>query len=150
MFTITVGDLREQNLHQALRQLSGCRSMDLKGTLKIASIMKELKPHFAKIDQDFTGLVKQYATTKEDANGNGMFNVPKENLAIWETEYNKFVGREITIRSPEISLNDISKAGLSPSEVMALEPMMDQAIEEAHASPTLFEAPPMSMTNGAL
>jgi len=145
-----VEELRNPLLHQAFQRLNQSRTLDFKATIKVAALTKAMKGRLKQTDDEFQSLVNPLSDLKEDGEGNIQFRVKNEHKAEWDKVFKRFQAKIINIEARKLTMDDIQPAGLSPAEVVALEPFMDMNLEvmdkkaEEKKGPSPIIVPPMS------
>ncbi len=83
---------------------------------KLDEQRNEVSSHFWKKDENGKRLEEQ---------GPGSFTIPDECAADWQKEIKAIFDKTIEIDRPKLVLSEVWAAGLSPGDIMALEPILD-------------------------
>lgn len=145
MLTVTYGQLRDQVFARAMTKMANCSGFKSpKLTFNIAKINKRLLDEAKLADEVYQKLVREYCN--KDDKGEivphdgrpGTFVIPEGKADEWKAKVAEFNAVTFEIDRPKVELSDVqATAGLSPMEVMALEPLLSFD-EEA---PTLKAVP---------
>jgi len=122
MFEVTNEQTRNEYFVGGLRKILNYDGLkDVKTTYNIARIGKLLDQHQSEADDVFKKLIKSHGTL----NDNGTFKIDDENIDAWKKAHAEFLGHKTKVERHKIRIQDIEGVPLTPSEIAALEPVID-------------------------
>ncbi len=136
MFKIAYRELRSQQFGTAMYKLGTCTEFkNPKVTYNIARTMKILSKELSESQKQWSEIASPLFVTGEDGNfkinETKSFFVCKEGVD--ENEATKkvdtFLNKEVLVERFKMKLEDLQAAKLSPSDVAALEPLLENVLE---------------------
>jgi hypothetical protein len=132
MFTLTNKDLKSDDLPLALLKLEAFPKYgDIKVTYNIARAIALIKQRFIKSQNEFFELLREYA--KLDEKGQfiphddepNTYEIKDEKKEEWKEALLKFEEQSFSIERHKLKLSDLEEVGLSPKELTALAPLLE-------------------------
>lgn len=132
MFILTNKDLQNENLPLALVKLEAFpKYNDIKVTYNIARSITLIKQRFLKVQNEFFDMLREYA--KLDEKGQFIphgdqpdsYEIQDDKKEDWQKAIREFEEQSFKIERHKLKLSDISGVGLSPKEINALAPMLE-------------------------
>jgi len=130
MFKISYIDLRSDKFRTAVSRLATCNGFkDIKITMQIGKLAKDVDAHLQRTQKEWLELADPLL--ERDEKGNFIIDPVagftfKDGIekAQAQKAIEEFTKRETTIEQPKLTLQDVAAAGLSPMELVALEPVL--------------------------
>jgi len=121
VFEVTFGDLRNPAAHKAFNKLGiASHYPDAKAAYRAAKLIKIFSDEAKVCDQVFVGILeKEGIPIKPD----GTYEISDEKIAEWRAVYDDFCKTTATLHTDKLHIDDLP-AGISPLEIIALEPML--------------------------
>lgn len=124
---IKLGDI-EKSL-DALKILYQSKGLDSLTAYKIMRNVKKIDEEVSILENEKTRLFNIYC--QKDGNGtpiieNGKITIVGENVEMFQREIEKIYNEEVDVTIKKITLDSISKAGLSPLQIASIEFMLEE------------------------
>jgi len=121
-FEITNEQTRNQFFVQGLRKILNYDGLkDVKVAYNVARVGALLDLHQKEADEVFKKLIKSHGTLSE----NGTFEIDDANMDDWKKAHAEFLGHTTKVERHKIRIQDVEGVPLTPSEIAALEPVLD-------------------------
>lgn len=129
MLKLTYADLRSNEFKLAVRKIYGFTGIkDIRQVREIARLIKLLDKYSVEGDELLRKIAKDFAELDEAGElkifENGAFKIKDEHMAAWKEKVEEFLKTEVEISSSPLHLDVLSGCQLSPSELVALEPLL--------------------------
>lgn len=138
MFKLKYSEIRDPRFVQAFSKLANFGGYkDAKSTYNIARMAKLIEQQQRAAIEDYQKVAKDFAVLddagKIKLDDNQRFEVPDEKKSEFDEATREFFTREVEIQRHRIRLDEVEGVGLSPMELLALEPVMVvlEAVSEA-------------------
>lgn len=134
---LTYGTLRDKDFFSAVAKINNFTDFkDARVMANIARIVKLIDKYQEEANDVFIKLLKQYA--KLDEKGEilaspgkpGTYEIKDEVVAEWKEKYKEFCAVEFEIFAKKLNLHDLISAKLSPKDLIALDPLLNQPEED--------------------
>lgn len=135
MVEIKTESLKNPNFNSALAKLLHCTKFHPKLAMRVAKFMDHIKEQEIKTHHEYLALIRAHAKLdekgelipREDPNGNPKPNTfqAKDNDK-WEKAFEEFGQKKITIDIYPLEIKDLVGLGLSPLEIVAIEPLITE------------------------
>jgi hypothetical protein len=123
MIEIKLNLLRSQEFSNAYQKLMRTEGLAPKVAYHIARVGAILETEQKAANIAFDALVKKWADFKNE-NGQTQWKIPDEKLEGWNAATKDFHDAVATIDKRKLLLSDLGAASLTPSEFLALEPVL--------------------------
>lgn len=125
--TVTLKDILESQ--EVMQQLSA-KPLRGRTAFQVARLLKMLDNELSTYNDTRMKIVEQYAKRKEDGsfelNDRNEYQFTAENMQSFVNEINKLLEEQITVDANPISLADLDSIEFTPSEMVALEPFIEE------------------------
>jgi hypothetical protein len=140
MLTVTYGQLRDSNFGRAISKLANFNGYKHpKTAYNVAKINRRLLDEAKLAEELYKQLVERYADKDEagkikpvEGRGPDSFMIPDAASDEWTEKTKEYHAIAFEIDRPRINLDDVADAKLTPSEIMALDPVL-AFLEDASA-----------------
>lgn len=127
MIEIKLSELRNPQFSQAYQKLMTTSGLDPRVAYHIAKLGTDLEKELATANEAHDKLVQQWGTLTEEEGGKKFWKIPDEKVTDWAEANRSFHEAVVDIPRRPIFLAQIEKAGLSPVDFLALEPVISDA-----------------------
>lgn len=121
MIELKWSDLRTPEFQMAMTKLMNANNLPFKTSYHVSRIGAKCQSEVKESDQHWLKLAKKYADINEKT---GQFKVKEEHLEIWNKETGDFGETKFTIDKRKLSMSELEPVGLTPNEILALEPLI--------------------------
>lgn len=121
MIEMTWGQIREPGFQRALGKLMNTDKLEFKHAYHISRLGAKIQSEAKEAQDWFVKLVKKYAEVDEKS---GEFKVKDEHVETWQKEMSDFTFKKFGIDRHKIHVSDLKVVGLTPNEILALEPLL--------------------------
>ncbi len=122
MFEITNEQTRNQFFVQGLRKILNFDGItEVKVAYNVGRVGTLLDLHQQEADDVFKKLIKSHGTLKD----NGTFEIDEDKMEAWKKAHAEFLGHKTKVERHKIRIGDVEGVPLTPSEIAALEPILD-------------------------
>lgn len=144
MLTITQRDLNNQHIVSALHKLENCGHFDQGYGFRIAKFTEVVRREMKKTQAQYMKLIVDYVQTDEKGNpqfapgapGQQEFVYKEGQKEAYDTAFNLLMDASFDVKVHKVPLAMIERAGLSPSELLALEMIIDVPPDEDETAET--------------
>lgn len=119
---IKASELKNPQTIEALRKVANFPFKRAQVTMSVKMTIKDVQDKSKSLQDRFQNLVKKYTEIKED----GTYEIPEDKQAEWNKDFEAFNDQEVQLLGGKIFLNDLDGAGLTPVDMMHLEPFVLQ------------------------
>ena len=121
MFEITHEQLRNRNFITGMRKVLDHECKDFKKAYNLGRMGTQLTQVQGEADAVFKKLIKSHGTL----NDNGTFEIPDDKVVEWKKAHEDFLSHTVKVERHKIRVEDVDGIPLTPSEVAAMEPVLD-------------------------
>lgn len=131
MFTLKYKDMRNQDFLVAIDKIDkSTQYATTKVAYDVGKMTKEVLEAMVLCQNDFVNALKKFSIV--DADGNFVpkddkpdtYQIIPEKLEAWQEAFEQFLCQTATIKRHKLDLAFLSQVGLSPKDIMALEPIL--------------------------
>jgi len=123
MIEITLAQLRSPSFSKSYQKLMSTTGFDPKTAYHVARVGQALEAELTIANQAYDKLIADWAETKEE-NGQKMWRVPDEKLEGFTAANKSFHEAVVSVPKRKLLVGELEKAALTPSEYLALEPVL--------------------------
>lgn len=141
MITLTYEQVRNKNFAAGLLKLANHSGFDPKVAYNIAKIVDKTRQFDRDCNKIHNDVVVELCSKDKDGNmmspnGPGSFEIPTENFDKFQKKMDELKGLSVEIERYRVKLSDIEEVGLTPEQLLALEPVMTEleVVEEKEAT----------------
>lgn len=121
-FEVTNEQTRNHDFVSGLRKILNYPGFkEVKLTYNVSRMGKLLDLHQKEADDVFKKIIKSHGTLSDD----GTFEIAEANKEKWKKAHAEFLGHKTKVERHKIRIGDIEGVPLTPSEIAALEPVLD-------------------------
>jgi len=128
MIELSYHTLRNNDFISGMQKLATSTTLNTKVAYNVGRIMSKLQSAEKSGQETFSKLIRKYAEMDGDKivepEGPGSYKIADEKVEEYRKELEEFLSIEIKIDRNKIGLNDLEGAGLSPVQVLALDPLL--------------------------
>lgn len=118
---------------EALRKVTRSGAIkDVKQAYNVARLVTKVDQGIKTMREDYMAMAKTFATLDENGKfkvpegaPEGAFDVPEEKMGEWTKAVDAFQEKELVIERHPIPLEQLEGCGLTPGDLIALEPVLE-------------------------
>lgn len=123
MFKISFGQLRNPSAHHVLNKMVSSTGYESsQAAYRVAKLVKLFSDEARTCDQVFVGLLKREGI---EIKPDGTYEVSDDKIDQWKVVHEDFCKTQTDLPTTKLAPSDLP-SGLAPSEILAIEEMIDQ------------------------